>query len=67
MEMAFGEAGGVRMLRKGNEAASSSVLPTVFLKSSLSWLFAPQSKFCLSHRGAPAPLNCPFDTLEIQR
>lgn len=33
----------------------------------VSRLFAPESKFCLSHRRAPAPLNCLSDRLGIQR
>lgn len=67
MRMAFGKAGGMLRLHQRNKAASSSLLHTVFLKCSLSWLFAPQSKFYLSHRRAPAPLNCLFDRLGIQR
>lgn len=58
MWMAFGKVRQFLRLSEGNKATNSNVLHTVFLKFSLQWLFAPENKFHLSHRRAPAPLNC---------
>lgn len=67
MGVDFGKARRFIRLHEGNKAANCSMLHIIFLKFSLTalcsrelilWLFAPESKFCLSHRRAPAPLNC---------